>query len=132
MFMRSDQLTIYLSCYSSLKLYFIYMVMLYGSLNHFGSFYSYPNISSYCVVVTLKVKSGDSIESTSPTLALLRGSTSWPVITSSGAMETVNVSSCVGIIIRATSSIWHISELPAEFTTHMCESAVMMCLAVPT
>ena len=51
MFMRSDHLTIYLSYYSSLKLYFIYMVMLYGSLNHFGSFYSYPNISSYCVVL---------------------------------------------------------------------------------
>ena len=51
MFMRSDHVTFYLSCYSSLKLYFIYMVMLYGSLNHFGSFYSYPNILSYCVVM---------------------------------------------------------------------------------
>jgi hypothetical protein len=44
-------------------------------------------------------------------------------------METGNASSYVGIMIRATSNVRHISKLPTEFTTPICESAVMMRLA---
>ena len=87
-------------------------------------------ISSRIMQVTLKVKSTESLDSYSPTLTLLSGSKSWPVITSEGYTMNSDSNNVRVTGILATPNLWHMSILQHDDNlVELCKKCLCMCMS---
>lgn len=70
--------------------------------------------------ITLKIKSIQSVSMASPTLTLLEGSISWPVIMDDDKMVIHSEKIHLLLGVKATPSIWHISRLDRGSRKKLC------------
>jgi len=87
-------------------------------------------ISLRIMQVTLKVKSTEPLGSYLPTLSLLSGSKSWPVITSEGYTMNSDSENFRVTGIFATPNLWHMSLLQDdENQIEVCKRCLCMCIS---
>lgn len=87
-------------------------------------------ITSRIMQVTLKVKSTQSLNSYSPTLTLLSGSSSWPIITSEGSTLNSDSQNIRITGVLATSNLWHMSMMQNNSNLlEMCKACLCLCIA---
>ena len=86
-------------------------------------------LSSRIMQITLKVKSTQSIQASSPTLTFLAGSLEWLALMDNATVRNQSPVSCDLRGVKATTSIWHISTFPASERFRLCKGCVHMCVA---
>lgn len=79
--------------------------------------------------ITLKVKSVDSIEGLSPTLTMLHGSTTWPVVLRNGTVELHKFGQENCHDVEASPSLWEISRAGENQRLDLCVGCLTMCIS---
>jgi hypothetical protein len=79
--------------------------------------------------ITLKVKSGESIGGSSPTITLLSGAERWPVMYLDGSSGEHTRNSRSRVDLEATPSLWEISHCPLDRRLQLSENCIYLCSA---
>ena len=79
--------------------------------------------------ITLKVKSVQSLNASSPTITFLSGSLLWIAMHTNGSVIEQSAETATTCNIKVTTSIWHISQHDKSQIDGLSIACVRMCIA---